>query len=261
MPSVGEGDLLARQKRHAHVGNALGHPAHLAVVHRQKTRGDVGRVAGAGAETPRAGQPVAAVDRRPLAVGKVLAADGDVVVIGREHLREAPIGKVARGSERRGQIGDPDPAERSILPSHFDPGLDHLGERRFDAAGRRRVEGGHQATGPHLVHDRRRERAQSLGFHRLGAHQFAHATSSVYDAVLYFGHGDIISDTCPGSQRWSGGIAEPALMAVSLCSGPASRTVRSPGRRLGMPRAEYRRHERASGYSAARLCDRCVGRA
>ena len=179
MPAVGEGDLLARQKPHPHVGDALGHPAHLAVVHRQKTRGDVGRVAGAGAETPRAGQPVAAVDRRALAVGKVLAADGDAVVVGGEHLRETLIGKIARGGERRRQVGDADPAERAVLPSHFDPGLDHLGERRLDAAGRRRVEGGHQATGPHLVHDRRRERAQSLGFRRLGAHQFAHATGSV----------------------------------------------------------------------------------
>jgi hypothetical protein len=31
------------------------------------------------------------------------------------------------------------PAEQPILPSHFDPRLDHLGERRLDAARRRGI--------------------------------------------------------------------------------------------------------------------------
>ena len=102
---------VARHEGHQHVGNALADPAHLAVVHRDEAGGDVRRVAGAGAEVPRPGQPVAAVDDDALAVGEELAAHRDVVVVGGEHLREALVGQIGRRGERRRQVRDADPAE------------------------------------------------------------------------------------------------------------------------------------------------------
>ena len=57
-----------------------------------------------------------------------------------------------------------------------------------------RVERGHQPAGPHLVDDRRRERAQPLGFGGLGAHQVAHparqsttrSAASAIDVIVAF---------------------------------------------------------------------------
>src|SRR6202000_1033430 len=116
MPTVGEGHLLARHKRHPHVRDTFADPAHLAVVHRKEPGSDVGRVASARAETPRAAQLVATVDCFSLAVWKVLTAHGDAAVVLGEYLVEALVGKVRRGRERRRQVGDPDPAERAVLP-------------------------------------------------------------------------------------------------------------------------------------------------
>src|SRR5277367_6015481 len=164
MPSVGEVDLLARQESDPHVRNALTDPTHLAVVHREEAGSDVGGVAGARAETPRAAQLVATVDCCSLAVGKVLTADGDAAVVPGEYLVEALVGKVRGGRKRRRQVGNSDPTERTVLPSHFDPSVDHLPKRRLDTVGGFRIERGHQATGPHLVDNLRRKAAQALRF-------------------------------------------------------------------------------------------------
>ena len=140
VPAVLEGDLVSRDHRDCHFREPFTGPAHLAVVHREESGADVLGVAGAGAEAPRAGDPVAAGHRRALAVGEELSAHRDVVVVRGEHLGEALVGQVRRGGERRRQIGDADPAERAVLGRHLDPSLDHLGEGRFGAAGFDRVE-------------------------------------------------------------------------------------------------------------------------
>ena len=100
-----------------------------------------------------------------------------------EHLGEAVVGQIGRRGERRRQVGDADPAERAVLPGHFDPRLDHLGEGRFDAAGRDGVECRHQPAVPHLVDDRRGQRPIALGFGGLGAHQVTHAARQRHNAV------------------------------------------------------------------------------
>ena len=64
-------------------------------------------MAGAGTEAPRAGEPVAAVDREALAVGEELAAHGDVVVVGGEHLGEAVVGQVGAAANDDGRFAMP----------------------------------------------------------------------------------------------------------------------------------------------------------
>ena len=167
VPAVFEHHLLARDDRDLHVGDSLTGPAHLAVHHRQEPRRDVLRMAGARTETPRSGQPVTTVDGNALSVREELAAHRDPVRSGAEHLGEPVIGQVGRGGERRGQIGDPDPPERAVLPGHFDPCFDHLGERRFDPAGGAGIERRHQARRPHGLDDVGRQRAGTLGVGRL----------------------------------------------------------------------------------------------
>ena len=118
-----------------HVRNTFADPTHLAVVHREEPRRDVLGMAGARAEAPGPAQPVSAVDDGALPVGEELPAHGDVVVVGGEYLGETLVGQIGGRGESRRQVSDPDPAERAVLPSHFDPCLDHLRERRLDAGG------------------------------------------------------------------------------------------------------------------------------
>lgn len=188
IPAVVEADLGAGNDGDPHLGETFTDPAHLAVVHRQESGGNVVRVPDSRTEVPRPGDGVAAVDGGSLSVGKELTAHGDAVVVGGEHLGEALVRQVCGGGEGRRQIGDPHPAERPVLPSHFDPGLDHLGERRLDAAGGDGVERRHQPAGPHLVDDRRSQGAHAFGFGGLGSHQLAHAARERDDPV--FGVGD-----------------------------------------------------------------------
>src|ERR1700738_3595226 len=115
IPSVGESDLLARQKGDPHVRDSLADPTHLTVLHREKTGADVSRVSGAGAEIPCTAQLVAAVDDCALAIGEVLTADGDVVVVAGEYFGETLVGKIRGGGEGRRQVSNADPAERTIL--------------------------------------------------------------------------------------------------------------------------------------------------
>ncbi len=99
MPAVLEGDLLARDHRHRHLREPFTGPAHLAVVHREEAGADVLGVAGAGAEAPRSGDPVAAGHGSALAVGEELSAHRDAVVVGGEHLSETLVGQIRRGGE------------------------------------------------------------------------------------------------------------------------------------------------------------------
>ena len=103
-----------------------------------------------------------------------------------EHFGETFVRQIGRGGERRRKIRDTDPAERAVLPSHFDPGLDHLRERRFNTACRDGVERRHQPTSPHLVDDRRGESAHPLGLAGLGPHEFAHPTGQPDNPVGRF---------------------------------------------------------------------------
>lgn len=175
MPAIVERDLRTWHHRDLHVGYPVADPAHLAVVHREKTGGDVLGVADAGAEAPGSAQPVTAVDDDALSVRKVLATQRHLIAVGGEHLVESVVRQVGSGRERRRHVGDADPAERAVLPCHFDPGLDHLGKRRLDTSSRGGVERRHQAGAPHLVDDGGGQRAALLGRGRLGCHQLTHA--------------------------------------------------------------------------------------
>ena len=108
--------------------------------------------------------------------------------MGREHFGETVVGQIRSGGERRRNIRDADPAERAVLPSHFDPGLDHLRERRFNTACRDGVERRHQPTGPHLVDDGRGKSAHPLRLGGLGPHEFAHPTGQPDNPVSGFGN-------------------------------------------------------------------------
>ena len=136
IPAVGEGDVVALHDRHLHVGKTLADPAHLAVVHRHESGRDVLRMSGTRAEAPRPAQPVATVNGLALAVRKELTTHRDPVVVSGEHLGETFIGEIRRSGECRWQVRDPDPTERTVLPGHFDPRLDHLGKRGLVTARR-----------------------------------------------------------------------------------------------------------------------------
>src|ERR1700737_3027416 len=112
IPSVGESDLLARQKGDPHVRDSLADPTHLTVLHREEAGADVSRVSGAGAEIPCPAQLVAAVDDCALAIGEVLTADGDVVVVAGEYFGETLVGKIRGGGEGGGRVTTPRQTEK-----------------------------------------------------------------------------------------------------------------------------------------------------
>src|SRR6476646_9675007 len=140
-------------------------------------------MSGTRAEAPRSAQAVATIDRLTLTVRKELTARCDPVVVCGEHLGETFVGEVRPGGECRWQVRDADPAERTILPGHFDPRLDHLGERGLDTARRYGVERRHQTARPHLVDDGRCQCPQPLRLGSLCTHQVAHPTCPRDDLV------------------------------------------------------------------------------
>ena len=186
IPPVVEADLLARYDGHPHVGHAFADPAHLSVVHREEPCRDVFRMACPRAETPRPAQRVAAVHRAALPIGEELATHRHPVLVCGEHLRESFVGQIRRRRERRRQVRDTDPSEGAVLPRHFDPGFDHLAERRFDSPGLDGIERRHQTAGPHRLDDLRREGACPFGLRGLGLHEFAHAPCESYNPVIGF---------------------------------------------------------------------------
>jgi len=79
---------------------------------------------------------------------------GDEPRHGAAEQRTCPLLQIPRSRKSRRQIRNADPPERDFLPSHFDPGPDHLGKWRFNTAGRVREEREYQLPQPHFVDQR-----------------------------------------------------------------------------------------------------------
>jgi len=162
VPAVGKRHLFARHDRHQHQRHRLRRHHHLASVQRQESRAYILTVAGAAAELPFAGQPIAAGDGFTRAIGKKLPTHGHAIAVRREHRVKSLLWQVGRSETGRGDIRNADPAQRAVLSRHFHPGVDQLGEAGFVPARHARIHELYQAAGPQRLDQRRGECAQVL---------------------------------------------------------------------------------------------------
>ena len=184
-PSVGEDDVVTVDDgRHQH-DLAVGVEHEVAVLDGEEPSTHEFGVTRSGTEVPRSGDAIAALTALALSVGGELAAHGDAIGAA-EGLGESGLRQVCRHRCCRWEIGDTDPAERTIEFSHRLPCVDHVGERGFRTTGLGGIQIVHEPAVPHGLDHRRGHGAVAFTFLGLGHHEIG---DGVDESGPGFSHG------------------------------------------------------------------------